>query len=481
MTRVAVLGAGFQGTCVALELALRGVEVDLYDCNDRCITQAGYANEGKVHLGFVYANDRTFDTAKLMARGALAFGRAVYRWTACDIATIGVSTPFDYVVHRTTMVSTESIAGHFAKVDKFARELMAATGHAYLGINQREPFFRLSPEKLGSLYDPDVAAAVFETSERSLNAKQLANILRKRIADEPRVTFTPRSQVTEITHAAVGYEVSCVIDGIPVREMYQQVVNCLCDGKLKLEDPVFKWIPEWREDERKDITIFHLVHMISGLSGKALTVLNKDDRDADRLTLVLQQPLLYPPGTRYQYNGFAYDCLSTLVRKASGMEAAELLRRRVFEPIGMQHATFGFYQGKTEPSGLMHISARDGARFGYLFLRNGKWNGKQIVSSDWVRRVSRTSNNVNPYCSYLWWVNTPGYADAKSIPPEIAVNEHGWKDLPGDTFSTFGHYGNSITVLPSQDLVVVRLIGVGKVDLSPNDHCKLILGSIVGP
>jgi CubicO group peptidase (beta-lactamase class C family) len=250
------------------------------------------------------------------------------------------------------------------------------------------------------------------------------------------------------------------------------------DGKLKLEDPAWKWIPAWRQDGRRDITIFQLANMISGLSGKAPEGLKKDDRDADRLALVLQQPLLYPPGTRYLYNGFAYDCLSTVVRKTTGMEASEFLRQRVFEPIGMQHTTFGFYQGKTEPSGLLHLSARDGARFGYLFLRSGKWNGKQVVSSDWVRRVSRTSNQVNPYCSYLWWVNTPGYSDEKSIPPEIAVNEHGWKDLPRDTFSTFGHYGNAITVIPSQDLVVVRLVGVGKADLSPNQHCKLILDSI---
>src|SRR5690349_3952222 len=108
--RVAVLGAGFQGTCLALELALRGVDVDLYDRNDRCITQAGYINEGKIHLGFVYANDSTFETANLMLRGALAFAPAVYRWTACDIATIGVSTSFDYVVHRTSMISIETIA-----------------------------------------------------------------------------------------------------------------------------------------------------------------------------------------------------------------------------------------------------------------------------------------------------------------------------------------------------------------------------------
>ena len=58
--RVAVLGAGFLGTGVALELARRGVAVHLYDRNDVCITQAGLRNEGKVHLGFTYAKDGDF-------------------------------------------------------------------------------------------------------------------------------------------------------------------------------------------------------------------------------------------------------------------------------------------------------------------------------------------------------------------------------------------------------------------------------------
>jgi CubicO group peptidase (beta-lactamase class C family) len=248
------------------------------------------------------------------------------------------------------------------------------------------------------------------------------------------------------------------------------------DGKLKLDDPACKWIPAWRNDGRKDITVFHLIHMISGLSPKVPPNVSKDP---DRLTLVLQQPLLYPPGTRYHYDSFAYDCLSTVVRQASGMEAAELLRRRVFQPIGMQHAAFTFFNGKTQASGGLHLSARDGARFGYLFLRNGNWNGKQIVSADWVRRVSHTSNHINPHCSYLWWNNEAGYSDEKTISPELAVNEHGWKDLPLDTFSTYGHYGNAITVIPSRDLVIVRLVGVGKAELSPNHHCKLILDAIV--
>src|SRR5260370_1242873 len=83
---------------------------------------------------------------------------------------------------------------------------------------------------------------------------------------------------------------------------------------------------------------------------------------------------------------------------------SEFLRRRLFDPIGIKHASFGFFKGRTEPSGYLHLSARDGARFGCLFLQNGRWNGRQIISSSWVQKVSRPSNEVNPHCSYLWWV-----------------------------------------------------------------------------
>jgi hypothetical protein len=62
-----------------------------------------------------------------------------------------------------------------------------------------------------------------------------------------------------------------------------------------------------------------------------------------------------------------------------------------------------------------------------------------------------------------------GYFDEKTISPELAINEHGWKDLPLDTYSTYGHFGNAINVIPARDLVIVQLVGVGKAELSPND------------
>ena len=71
--RVAVLGAGLQGACTALELARAGVKVDLYERESACLTRASAQNEGKVHLGYVFAKDPTLATARAMARGALTF------------------------------------------------------------------------------------------------------------------------------------------------------------------------------------------------------------------------------------------------------------------------------------------------------------------------------------------------------------------------------------------------------------------------
>jgi glycine/D-amino acid oxidase-like deaminating enzyme len=78
--RVAVLGSGLQGACVALELALNGAEVDLYEKNETCLSQASAHNEGKIHLGYVYANDPSLRTARLMARGTLCFSSLMRRW-----------------------------------------------------------------------------------------------------------------------------------------------------------------------------------------------------------------------------------------------------------------------------------------------------------------------------------------------------------------------------------------------------------------
>ena len=71
--RVGILGGGHQGCCVALALAERGIDVTVFDRNDELLSRAAVANEGKVHLGYMYANDPSLATARLMMQGAFAF------------------------------------------------------------------------------------------------------------------------------------------------------------------------------------------------------------------------------------------------------------------------------------------------------------------------------------------------------------------------------------------------------------------------
>src|SRR5579864_7437128 len=98
--RIALLGAGGVGVCAALELAHRGYDVELFDENAEPLTQASRNNEGKIHLGLVYAKDRSLDTARTMIQGAIHFTACLERWI--DLASIDplVSTPYYYAVHK---------------------------------------------------------------------------------------------------------------------------------------------------------------------------------------------------------------------------------------------------------------------------------------------------------------------------------------------------------------------------------------------
>jgi glycine/D-amino acid oxidase-like deaminating enzyme len=90
---VGVLGGGLQGCCVALALAERGARVVLFDKNDALLTRAAVANEGKIHLGYMYAGDPTLSTAKTMMAGALAFAPVLERYhTPAGTVIFGVGS-----------------------------------------------------------------------------------------------------------------------------------------------------------------------------------------------------------------------------------------------------------------------------------------------------------------------------------------------------------------------------------------------------
>ena len=230
--RVAVLGAGLQGACVAIALAERGVSVDVYDREAEPLTQASAQNEGKIHLGYVYANDSTRATARLMVEGALSFAPLLRRWIGPAFDRVPVSSPFLYAVHRTSLLSPDAIFAHL----KATHALLVERGERrvdYLGRDALEPPCRLPSVAPG--LSPDTIAAAFRTPELAIDPDALARVVRGRLRADPAIRLAMRTPVTGVDRTNGGAGVRFVVDGRPCHREYDHVVNALWDGRLAID------------------------------------------------------------------------------------------------------------------------------------------------------------------------------------------------------------------------------------------------------
>ena len=175
-------------------------------------------------------------------------------------------------------------------------------------------------------------------------------------------------------------------------------------------------------------------------------------------------PVAHPPGGVWIYSNPACQVLSEVILNATGSQAADYARERLFDEIGMWDATWD-----SDPAGntltYMGIvaSAREFAKFGYLFLRDGTWENGQLLSEDWVRESTRNSQWLQPFYGYLWWVNTGGLM---------------WGDVPADAYAARGAEEKKISIVPSLDIIAVRL-GDAQPSWSDNTFLGLVCQSVV--
>jgi CubicO group peptidase (beta-lactamase class C family) len=222
------------------------------------------------------------------------------------------------------------------------------------------------------------------------------------------------------------------------------------DGRLQLDAPAN--VPRWHadpEDPRAAITLEHLLAMRDGLDfnedyvdagvSDVIEMLFGQGKD-DVAAFAESRPALHPPDTRFNYSSGTSNIVSAIAARAAGNGAAlvELLHRRVFEPIGITSAdprvdTAGTFIG----SSYVYATARDFARFGLLYLRDGVWDGRRVLPEGWVDHGRRQ----------------------RSVDEEgLGYGAHWW--VVGDDMGTFrasGYEGQSIMVCPGLDLLAVRL------------------------
>ena len=235
------------------------------------------------------------------------------------------------------------------------------------------------------------------------------------------------SMAKSITHALVG---------IAVRE-----------GRLDIDAPAP--VPAWAGDDRQAITTRQLLQMRDGLD------FVEDYLDAevshcidmlfgggmqDVAAYAAARPLAHPPGTTWNYSSGTSNIVSRIVGDAAGEGGVlAFIQNELFDPLGMSSAVARVDDAGTfVGSSFVDATARDFARFGLLYLRDGVWEGRRLLPAGWVDDARTfTAHDPDGMFDYgtHWWL---------------------WRDRHG-SFGCHGYEGQFIVCVPDLDVVVVRL------------------------
>ncbi|MEY3589465.1 MAG: hypothetical protein RJA47_2061 [Actinomycetota bacterium] len=252
----------------------------------------------------------------------------------------------------------------------------------------------------------------------------------------PDSTLVSWSMAKSITHALVGIAVG---DGL---------IDTSADNLF----------PQWAGDRRRGITLQHLLNMSSGLAwnedyvdGEVSDVIemlfgsDPANHAGDHASYAASRPLVHDPGAHFYYSSGTTNLVTRVLARALGdhppsnTRTLAFMNERLFGPVGMTTAVPKFDKAGTfVGSSYVYATARDFARFGWLYLNDGVWDGTRILPGGWVdhgRAWVASDDETGAGYGAHWW-----------LPPA----------LPG-AMAAFGYEGQFTFVVPDRDLVVVRL------------------------
>lgn len=207
------------------------------------------------------------------------------------------------------------------------------------------------------------------------------------------------------------------------------------DGKIKsIDEPVCTYLTEWCKGRKGQVTIRHLLTMTSGLPdlhGASHGV----GYEADKNPYVIGLPLADEPGTKWVYSNEGVQLLSPILDKAAGEPIQDYARKRLFTPLGMMNTRFKIDQkGHAWTYGDIETTPREFARLGVLMLNKGMWQGRRIVSAEWIERSTSRSQEHEPRYGLLWWL---------------------YKSPKG--YAALGYLNTNLYVFPEPELIIVRI------------------------
>ena len=293
-------------------------------------------------------------------------------------------------------------------------------------------------------------AKVIGAAKRPLYRAPVDPSWRRASGDDKAVDSKALAELLAASRRAGGDGLLVVVDGEIIHEQYEPryrhpmltmssvksmtgllVGLAIADGKIEdIATPIGKYLPEWKDGLRGQVTIEHLLTMTSGLMRMRTKGVPSA---ADKNAFVRALEPTVQPGTRWSYSNEGVQLLGATLRQALGEKLTDYARRRLFAPLGMKATTLRQDRaGNAITYADARTTLRDFARLGVVIAQDGKWNGKQVLPADWLER-SLTPCAKNAGYGYLWWL-------------------HG-----KECCAMQGYLGTSVWIWPKKKLVVARV------------------------
>jgi CubicO group peptidase (beta-lactamase class C family) len=222
------------------------------------------------------------------------------------------------------------------------------------------------------------------------------------------------------------------------------------EGKIKnLDEPVCSFLPEFCTNSNRILTIRHLITMSSGLNWdegytSLTSPVTRSYYDTDLKAQMLDLKVITPPGKNFEYMSCNTQLLGFIIEKATGQTVSEYASDKLWKPIQAERKALWSLDGRNGSEKAFccfYSNARDFARIGKLFLQEGKWNNRQIVSENWVRESI-----------------TPAPLMDGGFPNKI-YGLHWWltESKGSKVFYARGILGQYIFAIPGENIIIVRL------------------------
>jgi CubicO group peptidase (beta-lactamase class C family) len=258
------------------------------------------------------------------------------------------------------------------------------------------------------------------------------------------------NRVCSVTKSVTSALVGIAIGQGHIRGVDERVLDLFSEREVANIGP-------WKEA----MTLAHLLTMSSGIEWSHPASVEQMQATEDWAQFVLDRPMSSAPGTVWNYHEGGSHLLSVLVQEKSGMRTADFADQYLFGPLGIGPVRWG-----TDPDGVvygghwLHLRSRDMAKFGYLYLKDGVWDGRQVVPAGWVRASAegRLKTDSYPYYGYQWWVSDDD-----------------------DYTYAYGYGEQKIYVVPEKEMVVVITASIDPDELAWEVCPEYLLEKLIIP